>query len=149
MQERIIQQLRAMGITYDSEIRLHNDLADALERTGHLDVSVRNIGLLWAYQAELQRQIEAAAKARVEYDRVLGAGVIRYRTQGEKSAEVARMRAEADDLGVYEAALAYRVAEQMIAACKRAMDILFAELEGWRTKQANERAADKFQATVA
>lgn len=143
------QRLATMGIRYDESSLLHRDLASAVERVGNQDISVRNIALLWCYQAELERQIVAYGRAKTEYDRVLGAGVVRYRAQGEKSAEVAKMRAESEDNGVYTAVLTYRVAEGMIAAAKRAMDILFAELEGWRTKQANERAADKFQAATS
>jgi hypothetical protein len=63
------------------------------------------------------------------------------------SAAAAEPQAESDP-DVWNAALAYRMAEQMIAADKAALAILHGELEAWRTRKADERAADSFTARV-
>lgn len=143
----VAARLRALGIAEpDPDSPLHQSLVEAFTELGNAPEDKLVIRLLWCYHAEHDRQVRRFGLAKTEYERVRGAGVIRYRLQGERSAEVAGMRAEAEDAGVHAAALEYRVAERMIDSAKQAQQILHAQLRAWSTNQADARAADSFLA---
>lgn len=147
MDRQVAARLARMGIREpDPDSQLHHDLIEAFTELGNAPVDVLTIRLMWCYHAEHDRQVTEYAIAKTEYDRTHGAGVIRYRAQGERSAEVAGMKADAEDAGVYMAHLRYRKAEQMIVSAKKALDILHAQLGAWQTNQADARAADSFTA---
>ena len=142
---QVKQRLAGLGITNpDPESQLHLDLIDVFTRLGSAPLDMVTIALMWCYHAEHDRQVDSFSRAKTEYERVRGAGVIRYRMQGERSAEVAGMKAEAEDPGVYEAALEYRKADHMLVSAKKALDILHAQLNAWQTNQADARKADEF-----
>lgn len=141
----VVSRLRELGIhTVDPDSQLHADLVDVFTRLGNAPEDVVVNALLWCYHAEHDRQVVVFATAKTEYERVRGAGVIRYRVQGERSAEVAGMKAESEDPGVHLAAVEYRKAERMIDSAKQAQNILHARLRAWQTNQANDRQADAF-----
>lgn len=96
---------------------------------------------------DLEHQGNVYANAKTEYGRLYARVVVQMRQEGEKSAEVAGRVADMDP-EVHKAHLAYRLAEQLVSADKEQLKILHAELEAWRTRKADERAADTFQARV-
>jgi len=100
---------------------------------------------MWIYHHDLEFRVQAYAQAKTDYDRLLSRVVVQMRQEGEKSYDVCKHVAEMDP-GVHDAHLAYRLAEQMMAADKEALKILHAELEAYRTQAADQRAADQFQA---
>jgi hypothetical protein len=100
---------------------------------------------MWIYHHDLEIQVGIYADAKTEYGRRLSRVVVQCRQEGEKSYDVCKHIAEMDP-EVHDAHLAYRLAEQMIAADKEALRILHAELEAYRTQAADQRAADTFQA---
>jgi hypothetical protein len=128
------------------------DLAAEVERIKASAMSYPNkvIALMHTYNTDLEIQGADFAKAKAEHDRLKAIHTInkRYGRDGlapEKSGEMCSLYAESQD-DVAEADLRYRLAEQMVAADKSKLNILHAELEKWRTEQANERAADSFTA---
>lgn len=144
---QVRSQLAMLGIRNpDPESELHQNLVDTFTRLGEMDVDVLYPALMWCYHAEHERQVALYASSKTEYERVLGAGVIRYRMQGEKSAEVAKMKAESQDEGVYQTHLEYRKAEHGITAAKLGIQILRDQLSAWQTRQANARKADEIAA---
>jgi hypothetical protein len=128
------------------EIQPYNRDA-ALEQLRGSGMSEANLCLsrMWIYQRDLEYQMHLYANRKSEHGRLLGRKVIEARMAGEKSADVAAMKAEQDD-EVFNAHLAYRVAEQMITADKEALRILHSQLDQLRTEAADRRAADQFQA---
>ena len=97
---------------------------------------------MYIYQRDLEHQGRIFAHAKAEHDRRKAKHTMEKRYKGgEKSGEMCSVFAEAQD-DVFEADLAYRTAEQMVTADREALKVMHAELEKWRTEQANERAAD-------
>lgn len=142
------ERLRDLRITEPNpEVPLHVDIMDTLMRLDGAPHDVQLIALMWCYEQEEERQAEEYATAKTEYDRTLAIAVVRFRSQGEKSGEVAAHKAHAmDDEIVVTWHLRYRVAEQLIMAARNAQRILHADLSRWQTRQANERARDQFSA---
>jgi hypothetical protein len=103
------------------------------------------IARMWVYQRDLEYWGNLYAEAKTEYGRTYGRAVVKARMDGEKSAEVAGHKAEQQD-DVFTAHLNYRRAEQMVTADREALKILHAQLDEWRTNQANEREANRFSA---
>jgi hypothetical protein len=101
------------------------------------------IAKMWVYQWDLELQGRIYADAKTEYGRRKARIMIEKRLAGEKSGELCAVFAE-DDPTVAEAHLAYRLAEQMVGADKEALKVLHAELDDYRTKAADARAADSF-----
>lgn len=128
------------------------DLAAEVGRITASSLSYQNkiIALMHAYNTDLEIQGATFAEAKAEHDRLKAIHTInkRYGRDGlapEKSGEMCTTYAESQD-DVAAADLRYRLAEQMVAADKSKLSILHAELEKWRTEQANDRAADSFTA---
>ena len=131
---------------------MSEQLKAELARIDRMNLNYENriIAMMYAYHSDLERQAEIYAGEKSEYERLKAVHTMdkRYGRNGldpEKSGEMATVYAESQD-DVYTAGLNYRLAEQMIAADKAKLQILHAELEKWRTEQANERAADAFTA---
>jgi len=114
---------------------------------GNLDGSNRIIARMWIYHTDMEFQADTYAKAKTYYERTkatLMTSLMIADGEGKKlSAAAAEQFAEADP-DVWKAALAYRLAEQMTSADKEALRILHGELDAFRTKAADERAADQF-----
>lgn len=128
------------------------NLAEALQRVNQSNLSYPNriIAQMHTYNTDLRLQGERFAKAKSEHDRLKAKHTInkRYGLSGqtaEKSGDMCGVYADAQD-EVAALDLEYRLAEQMVAADKSKLGILQAELEKWRTEQANDRAADSFTA---
>lgn len=128
------------------------DLQAELDRIKRMNLSYENriIAMMHAYHADLVQQARIFAEAKSEHDRRKAVATMnkRYGREGleaEKSGEMCATYAESLD-DVYAADVAYRLAEQMVSADKAKLQILHAELEKWRTEQANDRAADAFTA---
>lgn len=100
---------------------------------------------MWLWHNEMVKQARIFAEAKTEHGRQVAKVVIAERAAGERSAAVAEQKAELDD-EIYKAHIAYRLAEQMITACREALRILHAELDKIRTERADSRAADSFTA---
>lgn len=111
----------------------------------HLDGSNLIIAKMWVYHRDLEKQAWIYSDAKTEFGRRYARVLIAARMEGEKSADAAGKIADMDP-DVHKAHLAYRLAEQMVAANKEALKILHAELEAFRTKAADARAADSFLA---
>lgn len=129
---------------YDLEVEV------ARIQQSNLSYPNRIIALMHAYHTDMVAQAKTFADAKAEHDRLKAIHTMnkRYGRDGmapEKSGEMATVYAEAQD-DVAEMDLRYRLAEQLIAADKSKLAILHAELEKWRTEQANDRAADSFTA---
>lgn len=107
--------------------------------------SNRTIAAMWIYQHDLELQGYRYAEAKTEYGRLKARVMIQKRAAGEKSGEMCAVYAE-DDEAVAAAHMAYRLAEQMVTADREALKVLHAELDDYRTKAADARAADAFQA---
>lgn len=123
----------------------HVRLAQALDRTSMAPLEVSTIALMFEVNAELGRQGAYAATARTNHDRLRSRAIVTYRAAGERSATVAEAMADDDD-EVYRARLQYRLAEAAVTRCRSLLDVLHAELDVWRTKRADDRAADAFAA---
>lgn len=128
-----------------NESTLQADLADVRQRMGNQSRELVVLAEMWAYHKDLTFQIWKYAGAKTAYGRRMSQIVVRERANGEKSATAAQHTAEATE-EVHNAHLHYRLAEQMIVADREALRILHAELEVWRTKAADARMADSFQA---
>jgi hypothetical protein len=124
---------------------LDADLADVARRLGNAKRENQVLAEMYAYNADLRRQGVTFARAKVEYERRRARVVLRERAAGEKSASICDAKAD-DDQAVYEARLAYRLAEQMVAADRESLRRLHAELDQLRTEAADRRAADAFTA---
>jgi hypothetical protein len=115
---------------------------------GHLSGSNLIIARMWIYHRDLEFQVDVYARAKTYYERTkatLMTSLMVPDGEGKKlSAAAAEQFADADP-DVWKAALAYRLAEQLASANKEALKILHGELDAFRTKQADERAADQFQ----
>lgn len=96
------------------------------------------------WDLELQGKIYAETKT--EHGKLLAKVIIQCRMDGSAKSDAAALSFANLDPEVNAAHLAYRLAEQMVAADKEQLKILHAELEAWRTRKADERAADTFQA---
>jgi hypothetical protein len=107
------------------------------------------IARMWIYHHDLEVQCDLYARAKTYYERTkatLMTSLMVADADGKKlSAAASEQFAEADP-DVWKSALAYRVAEQMMGADKEALKILHGELEAFRTRAADQRAADQFQA---
>ncbi len=107
------------------------------------------VAKMWIFHRDLEFQVDTYAKAKTYYERTKATLMTTMMTadgEGKKmSAAAAEQFADADP-DVWKAALAYRLAEQMMSADKEALKILHGELEAFRTQRADERAADTFQA---
>src|SRR5690349_25075648 len=106
----------------------------------------RLIAAMYIYARDLDKQARIYAQGKAEHDRLKARAVMarRYDEHGnvvEKSGEMCATLADAQD-DVFAADLAYRTAEQLITADRETLKIMHAELDKWRTEQANERAAD-------
>lgn len=128
-----------MSEPYDRDAQL------AALKNSNMSTANLILSRMWIYQRDLEYQMQIFAQRKTEHGRMVGRHVIRARMDGERSADVATMKAEQED-DVYAAHLAYRVAEQMITADKEALKILHAQLDQLRTEAADRRAADQFQA---
>jgi hypothetical protein len=115
---------------------------------GNLSGSNLIIARMWIYHRDLEFQVDVYARAKTYYERTkatLMTSLMVPDGEGKKlSAAAAEQFADADP-DVWKAALAYRLAEQLASANKEALKILHGELDAFRTKQADERAADQFQ----
>lgn len=106
--------------------------------------------MMYAYHSDMERQASIYATEKAEHDRLKAVHTMkkRYGQDGltpDKSGEMCAVYADSlDDVATSD--MNYRLAEQMVAADKAKLQILHAELEKWRTEQANERAADTFTA---
>lgn len=114
-------------------------------RDSNLPEEAKIIKKMFIVHFDLEHQGRVYASAKTEHGRLYARIVVQMRAEGEKSAEVAGRVADMDE-AVHNAHLAYRLAEQMVSADKEMLKILHAELEAWRTRKADERAADTFQA---
>ena len=103
------------------------------------------IAKMWVYHHDLERQVWIYTQAKTEFGRRQARVVVQMRQEGEKNYDVCRHVADMDD-EVHAAHLAYRLAEQMVVADREALRILHGELEAYRTRAADQRAADQFQA---
>lgn len=107
------------------------------------------IARMWIYHRDLEFQVDTYARAKTYYERTKATLMTTMMTadgEGKKmSAAAAEQFAEADP-DVWKAALAYRLAEQLMTANREALKILHGELDAFRTRAADERAADQFQA---
>lgn len=121
---------------------------DALKQR-NLSGSNLIIAKMWIFHRDLEFQAWKYANAKTHYERTkatLMTSMMVPDGEGKKlSAAAAEQFADADP-DVWKSALAYRLAEQMTSANKEALKILHGELDAFRTKQADERAADQFQA---
>lgn len=141
----VVAALRELKVSNPNPAnRLHADLVETFQRLRGEPGDVVTIALQWCYQAEMERQGAKFATRKTEYDRALGRAIVKYRTEGERSAEVASHRAHAENDDVYQAHLDYRLAEQMLAAAKSGLGILSGRLSTWQTNQAAQRSADAF-----
>ena len=123
------------------------DLPGALDDANrHSRPMDRVIARMWAYHHDLELRAHEYAVRKTEYERLKGAVVLTSRANGERSAEVATMRAEQDD-NVYAAHVDYRSAEQLLTADREALRILHATLDKMRTEAGDARAADTFTAS--
>lgn len=105
---------------------------------------------MWIYHYDFEVQGKVYAEAKTYYERTKATLMISLMAGGVDgtkglSAAAAEQHAEADP-DVWRAALGYRTAEQMRTADREALTILHGELEAWRTRKADERAADQFTA---
>lgn len=105
----------------------------------------RILAMMWAYHTDLTAAGDEFANQKTECERLIAKTVITERAGGERSAAVAEQKALLSD-DVYVAKVAYRAAEQRITANREALRILHAALDWERTKAADSRAADTFQA---
>ena len=112
-----------------------------------LDGSNLIIARMWVYHRDLEFQSWKYSEAKTYSVRMKATLMtsLMAGTNGEKglSAAAAEQNADADP-EVWKSALDYRLAEQMITADREALRILHGELDAYRTKQADERAADQF-----
>ncbi len=115
----------------------------------NLDGANLAIAKMWIFHHDLEIQSETYAKAKTYAARMRSTLIVSY-TSGEGKLSVSAAEHAADsDTDVWNAALAYRLAEQMITADREALKILHAELDAFRTARADARVADEFQARVA
>lgn len=121
---------------------LEQDLAAAKQ---HAVFQNRILAMMWAYHTDLARSGDEFADRKTECERLIARTVINERANGERSAAVAEQKALLSD-DVYVAKVAYRAAEQRITSDREALRILHAALDWERTKAADSRAADTFQA---
>lgn len=128
----IVARYRANGRAFD----LDAELEDARRMTRDQDKALR---AWWAWAAEYQYASLEASRAKSEFERLEAGEVVRFRVRGEKSAEVAKMRALLVD-NVWQAQLGYRLAESRVAAADKHMRRLSAMLDDLRTQEANNRA---------
>lgn len=114
-----------------------------LQRVSRMPLSVpdRITALMHIFQVDLEVQGRTYAEAKSEHTRRKAKAIVAKRAEGEKSGEMCGYYAESQD-DIYRADLAWRTAEQLVAADKEKLRILHAEMDKWRTEQANERAAD-------
>lgn len=112
--------------------------------TQNLRGANRVIAAMWVWHREMKLAGADYATGKTEAERMLGRAVVRYRTEGERSADVAEKRAMAEDDQVYFARLKYRTAEQREKAARAALDVLQAELDNLRTQAADARAENMF-----
>lgn len=101
---------------------------------------------MWVFHRELVEAGRDYAEQKTQHDRVLARVTVQERAAGEKSAEVAQMKAIAENDDVYRARLLYRAAEQRVVAAREGLRILHAEQDDLRTQAADLRAADTFHA---
>lgn len=94
----------------------------------------------WAWCMEFRAAAFEEVRARTEFEREEGTIVFRLRQQGERSADVARMRALAEYDDLFVAKLGYRFAEARKIAADKNMRRLSAMLDDLRTQEANNRA---------
>lgn len=118
---------------------------DLVEAKKHAVFQNRILAMMWAYHADLVAAGAEYAGRKTETERLIAKVVITERANGERSASVAEQKALLDD-DVYMARLSYRAAEQRITSDREALRILHAALDWERTKAADIRAADTFQA---
>jgi IS5 family transposase len=126
-------------------VTLQDDLAQAKR---HQSYQNRILAMMWAYHTDLVAAGEEFSNAKTENERLVAKVVITERAAGERSAAVAEQKALLDD-AVYSARVQYRSAEQRITSDREALRILHAALDWERTKAADSRAADAFQASEA
>lgn len=129
--------------TIDNRTPLQIDLEDARRRTANMPRDKQAIAEIWAYVSDLRLQCVTHARAKSWYQQQKSKCVVTARANGEKSATAAEHEAEANDR-IYEAHLAYRLAEQMIVVDRAALNALHAELDSIRTDRADARKADEF-----
>ena len=128
-----------------TKTQLQTDLDDVRARLANAPRDKQVIGEMWAYAADLRRQCQEHARAKSWYQREKSKVVVEARARGEKSATAAEHEAESRD-DIYQAHLAYRLAEQLIIADRAALNVLHAELDSIRTDRADARKADEFMA---
>lgn len=121
---------------------LDEDLAEAKK---HQSFQNRILAMMWAYHTDLVAAGVEYSDQKTEAERLIAKVVISERAAGERSASVAEQKALLSD-DVYMARVSYRAAEQRITSDREALRILHAALDWERTKAADVRAADTFQA---
>jgi hypothetical protein len=114
-------------------------------KRGDLPEHQKIIKRMHVFWFDMQKQMQEYAHKKTEFDRLRSRIIVQMRQEGEKSYDVCSNVADMDQ-AVHDAHLAYRLAEQLIAADKSALQICHAELDAWQTGQADARAADSFQA---
>lgn len=90
--------------------------------------------------AEFAREKTACERARAQV-------ILRARAGGEKSATICEAMADADEECTSHR-LAYRLAEQKVNACRHRLAVMHSDLDAWRTKAADSRKSDEFQARM-
>lgn len=121
---------------------LDEDLAEAKKLQSFQN---RILAMMWAYHTDLVAAGVEYSNQKTETERLIAKVVISERANGERSASVAEQKALLSD-DVYLARVSYRAAEQRITSDREALRILHAALDWERTKAADSRAADTFQA---
>jgi hypothetical protein len=125
------------------------NLQEALDGCNQPRYQDRIIARMWVYHRDMEVAGKEYARQKTDFERELGKEVVRLRSAGERSADVAGQKAlsESDDL--YFSKVNYRAAEQRVTADREALKILHAQLDDLRTQAADARKADEFQARAA
>jgi hypothetical protein len=124
---------------------LREDIEAIRKRTANMSRDKQVIALMWAYARDLRRQCTAYANAKSDYQHKRSRMVVELQGTRKISATAAEHEAEADQ-EIYEAHLAYRLAEQLIVSDRATLNVLHAELDSIRTDRADARKADEFMA---
>jgi hypothetical protein len=133
VEQAAVERFRSTGRPFDLDAALK-------ESATYKRKQDQALGSWWAWCNEYQAARVEEVRAHSDFERKEGAIVFRLRSHGEKSAEVARMRAVAEYDDVFAAKLAYRLAEARKDVADKHMRRLSAMLDDLRTQEANKRA---------
>lgn len=140
------KELERIGVfSPEPENQLHRRLVDALVRTRGDSRGEQLTALQWVLNWDLQEQGIEFSRAKTDYERIRAKLIVKFRDAGEKSGEMAGMRADATD-EVYLAHLRYRLAEQTERLARKRLDTISNEIDVWRSLNADRRKADAFHA---